>query len=157
MYPFNPWPNPSGYYLADRGYDVWLANFRGGKHSISHLTLLADDDNDYWDFSFHEMGYYDYPAIIDYVLAKTNRPQLQLIAYSQGTTAFFVMCSERPEYNAKVQSMHGLAPVVFEKEFRSPWLQMYAPLSDMLKVTERWSKFFVVVNTNLIRTVFSTF
>lgn len=37
-------------------------------------------------FSFHEMGMYDMPAIIDFVLAKTGQQQIFYVGYSQGAT-----------------------------------------------------------------------
>lgn len=53
------------------------------------------------------------PAIIDYILAATNSRALHYIGHSQGCTSFFIMLDYRPEYNAKVTSMHALAPAVF--------------------------------------------
>lgn len=56
--------------LVERGYDVWLLNVRGNKYSCYHRTL----DNlsyDYWNFSFHEMGYYDLPTSIENIVKVT--------------------------------------------------------------------------------------
>lgn len=38
------------YYLADRGFDVWMVNTRGSRHSRKHKTLHPDTDKDFWDF-----------------------------------------------------------------------------------------------------------
>lgn len=57
------------------------------------------------------MGVYDQPAIVDYILAKTNASKLYYIGYSQGTTSLLVMLSERPEYNDKIYAASLLAPV----------------------------------------------
>lgn len=62
----------------------------------------------------------DIPTMIDYVLLTTRQKQLFYIGHSQGTTAFFVMCSERPEYNAKIKMMHALAPVGYMNHAASP-------------------------------------
>lgn len=59
----------------------------------------------------YEMGVYDQPAIIDYILAKTNTSKLYYIGYSQGTTSLLVMLSERPEYNDKIYAASLMAPV----------------------------------------------
>lgn len=67
----------------------------------------------YCIFSWHEMGVFDLPAYIDYILERTARSQLHYIGHSQGTTTFFVMASTRPEYNQKIKSMHALAPVAY--------------------------------------------
>lgn len=57
------------------------------------------------------MGVYDQPAIIDYVLTKTNTSKAYYIGYSQGTTSLLVMLSERPEYNDKFYAASLMAPV----------------------------------------------
>uniref|UniRef100_A0A2A4JCC5 AB hydrolase-1 domain-containing protein n=1 Tax=Heliothis virescens TaxID=7102 RepID=A0A2A4JCC5_HELVI len=114
------------YLLADAGYDVWLGNARGNKHSLSHSTFKPSEAK-FWDFSFHEIGLYDLPAMIDYVLHKTNKTTLTYIGHSQGTTAFFVMASEKPEYNQKIHLMIALSPVVFMENVRSPIIRLMSP------------------------------
>lgn len=58
--------------LAKEGFDVWLANSRGSKYSRDHKTLNPDEDAAFWNFSFIEMGKYDLPATIDYVIKNTG-------------------------------------------------------------------------------------
>lgn len=112
------------YILADLGYDVWLGNARGNFFSRKHINLNPSGSRSermrFWSFSWHEIGAYDSPAMIDYVLkTNANFDKLHYIGYSQGTTSFFVMASERPEYNEKIQTMNALAPVVFLKNAKS--------------------------------------
>lgn len=103
-----------GYILADEGFDVWLVNNRGTKWSMEHRTLdPVRNKRSFFDYSFEEIGLYDLPAIIDYVLSVTNFKKLFYIGYSQGTTSFFVMASVKPEYNKRVIMMTALAPVSF--------------------------------------------
>lgn len=118
----------SGFLLADAGYDVWLANSRGTRPSRGHVRLSSTGlrQKDYWSFSWHEIGVYDLPAMIDYILDKTNHKQLNYIGYSQGTTAFIVMASMRPEYNAKILESHLMAPVSSLKQQYNPFFSVLA-------------------------------
>ncbi|XP_004524840.1 lipase 1 [Ceratitis capitata] len=97
--------------LADRNYDVWLANLRGSPYARSH-TQLSTKSVDYWSFSFHEMGAYDLPAIMDHIGNATSFQPLLLIGHSQALNAFLVLCSMHPEYNERIQLMQALAPIV---------------------------------------------
>ncbi|XP_012153789.1 gastric triacylglycerol lipase [Megachile rotundata] len=113
-------PNEAlGYILADAGYDVWLGNNRGNIYSKNHISM-APSNRRFWDFSYHELGVYDLPAMIDYVLNCTKREKLFYIGHSQGTTQFWVMMSQKPTYNAKIQLMVGLAPAAFTGNIRGP-------------------------------------
>lgn len=82
---------------------------------------------------WHEMGLYDITAEIDYVLGQTGESQLIYMGHSMGTTQFYVMCAERPEYNDKIKQMHALAPVAFMGGVRSP-LRLLAPFVDQIEV-----------------------
>lgn len=90
--------------LCQAGYDVWIANTRGTKLSRRHTSLDPDlDAKQFWDFSLHEIGVYDLPAMIDYILGITNYDKLSLVGHSQGGTNFLIMLADRPEYNAKIK------------------------------------------------------
>lgn len=116
--------NALAYALVDAGYDVWLGNCRGNTYSRNHTHLNPDgrrrERQRFWSFSWHEIALHDLPAMIDYVLDQTRWKQLHYIGHSQGTTAFFILCSERPEYNRKILLMNALAPVAFMSNLRSP-------------------------------------
>lgn len=122
-----------GYQLAKAGYDVWLANARGNRYSKNH-TYLSIDSDQFWDFSFHEIGYYDLPAMIDHILAETKSNKVFSVAHSQGSTAFYVMCSVKPEYNEKVQAHFSLAPIGYLSHVKSPFMQILAKFEPVLKV-----------------------
>ncbi|XP_011702600.1 PREDICTED: lipase 3-like [Wasmannia auropunctata] len=100
------------YLLADDGYDVWLGNSRGTTNSKNH-TYLSIQSAEFWDFSWHEMGMHDLPAMIDYILYQTGQEQLFYVGFSQGTTQFWVLMSLKPEYNKKIKLMSALAPVAY--------------------------------------------
>lgn len=73
--------------------------------------------------------------MIDYILHATNQTQLFYIGHSQGSTSFFVMCSERPEYNAKIKLMHALAPVAYMDHAVSPVVRFGEILPSNLQVS----------------------
>lgn len=111
------------YLLSDNGYDVWFGNSRGNDHSKKHKTL-SPTSNEFWDFSFHEIGFYDIPVMIDFVLNQTASPKLFYVGHSQGTTSILVLLSKRPEYNQKVIQVHLFAPAAFMKNSMRPELML---------------------------------
>lgn len=80
-------------------------------------TSLDPDEHEFWKFSWHEIGYYDLPAMIDYVLEKTELEQIHYIGHSQGVTSVFVLLSERPEYNEKFKLIHAMTPPIILKHY----------------------------------------
>jgi lysosomal acid lipase/cholesteryl ester hydrolase len=103
--------------LAESGYDVWLGNSRGTPHSSGHKTL-SPESSQYWDFSWHEIGFYDLPAMFDRMLQVTNSTSGFYIGHSQGSTVLLVLLATRPEYNSKIIQAHLSAPPVFMDNFR---------------------------------------
>ncbi|CAH0585868.1 unnamed protein product [Chrysodeixis includens] len=101
------------YSLSENNHDVWVMNFRGNLHSRRHVELDPDTDKKFWEYSIHECGYYDLPAVIDFILAKTNQEKLSVIGHSAGSAYTFVLASTRPEYNDKIKVFVALAPVVY--------------------------------------------
>lgn len=103
-----------GYLLAEAGYDVWLANCRGTELSSNHTTINPyTNPEKFYDFSWHEIGNYDIPAAVDYILNITEETNLHYIGLSQGSTSFFVFASMRPEYGNRIKLASLLAPPTF--------------------------------------------
>ncbi|XP_055527843.1 lipase 3-like [Wyeomyia smithii] len=100
------------YQLVDLGFDVWLANTRSSLNSHQHLKLCTCS-KEFWDYSWHELGYYDLAASIDRVLEETNRPRLRLVAFSEGGAMAMVLLSSRPAYNDKLIGLDAMAPGTF--------------------------------------------
>ncbi|KAH8419345.1 hypothetical protein KR222_006076, partial [Zaprionus bogoriensis] len=98
--------------LYQKGFDVWMLNTRGNIYSKQHKNERITASK-YWSFSFHEIGIYDLPGSIDLILKTTKQTGIQYIGHSQGSTAFFVMCSELPQYAQKVTLMQALSPTVY--------------------------------------------
>lgn len=110
-----------------------MGNARGNTYSRRHVTMKPDNSQ-FWQFSWHEIGYYDVPAMIDYVLKETGMNKLHYIGFSQGTTVFWVMTSTRPEYNDKIISMQALAPIGYVSNIKSPLIRAIGPFTNSLEV-----------------------
>lgn len=110
-----------------------MGNCRGNRYSTAHVSLNPAQGDAFWRFSWDDIGRFDLPAMIDYVIDKTNQPQIQYIGHSQGTTVFWVMCHHRPEYNAKILAMHAMAGAAFMSNTLSPFARF---LANYLTTTE---------------------
>lgn len=82
---------------------------------------MASNDSKFWDFSWHEIGIYDVPATIDYILKLTNQTKLAYAGVSQGGAVILVTLSELPEYNEKISLAQLMAPAVLFKYFNAPF------------------------------------
>ncbi|XP_030375566.1 lipase 3 [Scaptodrosophila lebanonensis] len=108
-----------------RCFDVWMPNARGTTLSRKHRTLSADQPA-FWAFTWHEIGIFDLPAVLDYVLAITRQRQLHYVGHSQGTTVLLVLLAQRQDYNGRLASVSLMAPVAFLKHLSSPPLNLLA-------------------------------
>lgn len=115
-----------GFYFADEGYDVFLGNVRGSKYSTAHKTLSTESLK-FWQFSFHEMGVYDLPAMIDYTLQMAKSDSCFYVGHSQASTQLLVFLSMRPEYNEKIIQSHLMSPIGAMANPRFP-LKQLAPV-----------------------------
>lgn len=65
------------------------------------------------------MGVYDLPAMIDHVLAVSNKRSLFYVGHSMGCTMFFVLTSSLPHYNSKISIMFGFGPAAFNSHIKN--------------------------------------
>lgn len=116
--------------LADRGFDIWLANTRGNYYSKSHISYNSMQKR-FWDFGWDELGMYDIPAMIKYVQKITDRDKIVHMGHSMGTTSFYAMLSKKPEMNDKILAHISLAPVAYMDRMRS--LEVLRPITLIIK------------------------
>jgi len=119
--------------LADRGFDVWLLNCRGCTYSKSHQRLTSSD-KEYWDFSFHEMGTRDVPAVIDYILEVTGQGSLHYVGHSLGNTKLMIAINEDAEIVKKIRLFVCFAPAVYLYKTTARILRLNAPFYRQQKV-----------------------
>jgi len=96
--------------LADAGYDVWMVNSRGNRHSLNN-RYMDTNDADFWDFSFQEIAQFDLPASIHFVLKLTGQKQVSFIGHSLGSSAMFAALATNPELAFYINLFIALAPL----------------------------------------------
>nr|WJX09125.1 putative salivary protein [Nilaparvata lugens] len=103
--------------LADKGFDVWIGNFRGNTYGRNHTYLSPDQQETsarFWNFTLHELGYYDVPSMVDYIRKVSGGGRaVSLVGYSIGATVALITASTRPDYNHKINLIVLLAPYAF--------------------------------------------
>ncbi|TDG45718.1 hypothetical protein AWZ03_007856 [Drosophila navojoa] len=126
------------YLLVDSGFDVWVGNSRGNTYSRNHISMSTEDP-DFWKFSWHEIGYYDIAATIDYSLQVNGQGHqaVHYVGHSQGTTVFFALMSMRPEYNAKIKTAQLMAPVAWMSNMEYKLNDIMAAVKDVNFLAER--------------------
>ncbi|XP_022910689.2 lipase 3-like [Onthophagus taurus] len=97
--------------LADENYDVWLGNARGNTYSRNHESLNPANDNEYWRFNLNDVAKVDLPEIIEYITTTTGAEEIFYVGHGQGSTLFYIMASELPDYKPPIKRMVGLAPM----------------------------------------------
>uniref|UniRef100_T1KPH2 Lipase n=1 Tax=Tetranychus urticae TaxID=32264 RepID=T1KPH2_TETUR len=95
-------------------FDVWIANNRGTAYSRNHTRL--DPDTEFWDFTFSEMGEYDAPAMVDYIIEETGHEKIVWIGYSEGTTQNFIQLAMNPAAADKFYLNINIEPGAFYGE-----------------------------------------
>ena len=97
--------------LAESGYDVWIASSRATTKSKHHIKF-QEKDYAYWDYTLEDIGRYDLPAFIDFILEKTGQSNLSYVCNSMGCTELLISASLSPEYfTSAINLVVALAPL----------------------------------------------
>ncbi|KAH7660078.1 lysosomal acid lipase/cholesteryl ester hydrolase protein [Dioscorea alata] len=120
----NPPSESLGFILADKGYDVWIANARGTKYSSGH-TSLQPNDSAYWDWSWDELTAYDLPATVKYIYNKTAEQKLHYVGHSLGTLIALASFCENEMMNM-FRSAALLSPIAYVDQVASVLVQAAA-------------------------------
>ncbi|GAA5851450.1 hypothetical protein JCM3766R1_000330 [Sporobolomyces carnicolor] len=100
------------FWLLEQGYDVYLGNIRTN-FKMPHRHFPRSDPR-YWAWDVKDIGMYDVPAIVEFVLKETGiKPTW--IGHSQGASTMFLALSRgiRPDIGNKISSFIALAPAVY--------------------------------------------
>jgi len=102
-----------------------LGNNRGNKYSRAHKKYNPNKDKEFWRYSFHEMGLYDIPAMINQIQKITNtNNKITYIGHSQGTAQLFAGLTLRPNfYEEKLNGFVALGPVTNLQYLNSTFLK----------------------------------
>ena len=98
--------------FAKNIFDVWISNSRGNKYCKEH-DKFDNKSFEFWQFSFHEMGIYDIPAIINYInLVNKSGEKIIYFGHSQGTTLMFSGLTQKFDfYKKNIKLFVALAPI----------------------------------------------
>ena len=101
--------------LVDAGYDIWIGNNRGTMYSWDHETLSSKDDDEYWMWTWADMGLYDDPANIKMIKEQTGVEKVFYLSYSQGTAQmFYGLAHMESEFHAdNIYKVVQLAPCFY--------------------------------------------
>ena len=112
--------------LYRQGYEIFLGNNRGNIFSTNH-THFKTDSKEFWNFTFDDMAHYDLPAMLTYTskFIRNEEKKMTYIAWSQGTTQFFILGSDNNNNLLKnnIDLFIALSPVAYVKSTKSLLLE----------------------------------
>lgn len=98
-------------YLGQLGFDVWVAELRGGGDSETP-GWFSDKD---WTFTFDDHVLYDAPAVIRAVQRETGAQQVHWVGFSMGGMIIFGYLGRVEEESIRSAAAIGSPPWVMDK------------------------------------------
>lgn len=142
--------------LHDIGYDVFLGNARGNYYSRKHLHAnMSTSSKAFWEFSWHEIGYYDMSSVVDMILQETNAKKMDFIGHSQGVTSFLVLNVLRPKYQKYFRTVIAMSPIAFMSNIQNTYVRLLASNADRFGVMLNALRIYEVTPSNGVRAVLS--
>ena len=116
--------------FAKNDFDVWISNSRGNKYCKNH-EKYDTKSFEFWQFSFHEMGIYDIPAVINYINSiNKSGEKIIYFGHSQGTSLMFSGLTQKFEfYKKNIKLFVALAPVARLANIGSSFLSILSKIS----------------------------
>lgn len=129
--------------MLKRGFDVWIGNSRGNKHSKlleqESGRDVSKENAQFWDYSLHDMGMYDLPANFEKILSiNTNTDKIIYFGHSQGGASVLAGMSEKLEYfRSKLKAAILLAPASRVDNYDSHLLTFIRDIEIDKKLNDR--------------------
>ena len=116
--------------FAKNNFDVWISNSRGNKYCKEH-EKFDNKSFEFWQFSFHEMGIYDIPAVINYINSiNKSGEKIIYFGHSQGTSLMFSGLTQKFDfYKKNIKLFVALAPVARLANIGSTFLSILSKIS----------------------------